>query len=96
MSSVKNTESSKSTESLIWALLHTVPDPDIPVISIVDLGIVRNVEWKNEKAIITITPSYSGCPAMSVFVDDIRQVLNGAGFQSEIKPYYHPHGLQNG
>ena len=90
MSSVKNTESSKSTESLIWALLHTVPDPDIPVISIVDLGIVRNVEWKNEIAIITITPSYSGCPAMSVFVDDIRQVLNGAGFQSEIKTVLSP------
>ena len=90
MSSVKNTESSNATESLIWALLHTVPDPDIPVISIIDLGIVRNVEWKNEKAIITITPSYSGCPAMSVFTEDIKQVLNGAGFQSEIKTVLSP------
>ncbi len=65
-----------TTKEKVWNLLNLIPDPDIPVISIVELGLVRDVEIIDEnKAIITITPSYSGCPAMNVFKDDIRETL---------------------
>ena len=66
----------------IWSWLHEVPDPEIPVISIVDLGIVRDVRWHNDQLIVSVTPTYSGCPATAVIADDIRSAL-------------HSHGLHN-
>jgi len=70
-----NTEAHLTKET-IWNLLNEIPDPDIPVISITELGIVRDVElFPNDKVIVTITPSYSGCPAMQVFKEDIKSVL---------------------
>lgn len=75
----------------VWELLNTIPDPDIPVISIVELGIVRKVDIVSQKVIVTITPSYSGCPAMNVFTDDIRHVLAANGFEDiEIKTILSP------
>ena len=59
----------------IWDLLNTVPDPEIPVISVVELGVVRNVEKRGKFFIISITPTYSGCPAVKTFTDDIKQCL---------------------
>ncbi|MEG1327299.1 MAG: iron-sulfur cluster assembly protein, partial [Janthinobacterium sp.] len=51
----------------VWAWLGDVPDPEIPVISVVDLGIVRAVDVvSSEECVVTITPTYSGCPAMQV------------------------------
>ncbi|CAG9170473.1 Putative 1,2-phenylacetyl-CoA epoxidase, subunit D [Cupriavidus laharis] len=63
----------------VWAWLEQVPDPEIPVISVVDLGIVRDVAWVDETCVITITPTYSGCPAMTVIRDDIERVLAAQG-----------------
>jgi ring-1,2-phenylacetyl-CoA epoxidase subunit PaaD len=63
------------TEEKIWELLEQISDPEIPVLTIIDLGVVRTVEFENEKAIITITPTYSGCPAMQVIEDDIKALL---------------------
>ena len=62
------------TES-IWELLKTIPDPEIPAVSIVDLGIVRNVEFDNNKLNITITPTYSGCPAFFFMKEEIIRHL---------------------
>ena len=59
-----------TTES-IWELLKTIPDPEIPAVSIVDLGIVRNVEFDDDQFNITITPTYSGCPAFSFMKEEI-------------------------
>ena len=59
----------------IWELLNTVPDPEIPVISVGELGVIRNVELKNNFFIISITPTYSGCPAVKAFTDDIKSCL---------------------
>lgn len=57
----------------VWALLETVKDPEVPVLSIVDLGIVRDVQVSaNNSIAIIITPTYSGCPAMDVISMDIR------------------------
>lgn len=63
-----------------WAALEAVPDPEIPVVSIRDLGILRDVIPAADCALeIVITPTYSGCPAMSQIAEDIGQALDGAG-----------------
>ena len=54
----------------LWELLNTVPDPEIPVISVVELGVIRDVTFSNNNYIISITPTYSGCPAVKAFQDD--------------------------
>ena len=63
----------------IWELLKTIPDPEIPANSIVDLGIVRNVHFEETTLYITITPTYSGCPAMSFMRDEITRHLELQG-----------------
>jgi ring-1,2-phenylacetyl-CoA epoxidase subunit PaaD len=63
----------------VWSWLADVADPEIPVISIVDLGIVRGVEWGEESLTVTITPTYSGCPATEVIAESIRAALAGRG-----------------
>jgi len=65
----------------IFTVLESVLDPEVPAISIVDLGIVRAAEFKNGTAIVTITPTYSGCPAMHVIVENIKEALHAAGFE---------------
>lgn len=62
----------------IWTWLGEVPDPEIPVVSVVDLGIVRNVTWSDEDGdlcLVTVTPTYSGCPATEVIGRQIREAL---------------------
>jgi ring-1,2-phenylacetyl-CoA epoxidase subunit PaaD len=75
----------------IWELLKTIPDPEIPVITIVDLGILRDVEIKDDKVIVSITPTYSGCPAMNVISNEIISTLKENGIDSvEIKMVFSP------
>lgn len=64
----------------IWDLAATVPDPEIPVISIADLGILRDAELVDGRAEVTITPTYSGCPAMDRITSDVTDVLAEAGY----------------
>ncbi|WP_082219685.1 1,2-phenylacetyl-CoA epoxidase subunit PaaD [Massilia sp. NR 4-1] len=64
----------------IWAWLNEVSDPEIPVISVVDLGIVRDVQVTGSSACtVTITPTYSGCPAMQVIEQAVHAALRGHG-----------------
>ena len=75
----------------IFTLLSEIPDPEIPVISITDLGIIRNINSVDDKLIISITPTYSGCPAMKQIEDDIKIKLKENGFTNvEIKMIYAP------
>lgn len=76
----------------IWKLLEEVPDPEIPVISVVELGVIRDVIIIDEKSVkVVITPTYSGCPAMKVFEQDIITKLHTNGFQNvEIKTILSP------
>lgn len=69
-----NTLASASIEQ-VYAWLQEVPDPEIPVLSVVDLGVVRDVSWDGDACVVVITPTYSGCPAMREITEDIRQVL---------------------
>jgi ring-1,2-phenylacetyl-CoA epoxidase subunit PaaD len=60
----------------IKQILTQVTDPEIPVLSIQDLGVIRNVESDNDEIVVTITPTYSGCPAMEVIEEDIKSILS--------------------
>jgi len=63
----------------IWAALAAIPDPEIPVISLVELGIVREVCWRGDELLVTLTPTYSGCPATEVIAADVAAALANAG-----------------
>jgi ring-1,2-phenylacetyl-CoA epoxidase subunit PaaD len=66
----------------IWVALANVPDPEVPVLSVVDLGIVRSVAWASTdpaELVVRVTPTYSGCPATDVIVAGIRDALAALG-----------------
>ncbi|MBL4888245.1 MAG: phenylacetate-CoA oxygenase subunit PaaJ, partial [Flavobacteriaceae bacterium] len=65
-------------------ILEQVFDPEIPVLSILDLGIVQSAQKINEVVHVKITPTYSGCPAMDVIGDDINIALKNAGYNSKV------------
>ena len=65
----------------IWEWLSQVPDPEIPVISLTDLGIIRDVAWNGDTLVVTVTPTYSGCPATGVINIDIEAALRGHGIE---------------
>ncbi len=62
----------------VWRALGTVVDPEIPVVSVVELGIVRTVRHEGRRFLITVTPTYSGCPATRVIENDIRAAVKAA------------------
>lgn len=64
----------------LWKIASSVNDPEIPVLSIHDLGILRDVELDGDTAVVTITPTYSGCPAMDNIADDLRIAFREAGY----------------
>ncbi len=75
----------------IWEWLETVPDPEIPVISLVDLGIIRGVVWEDDKLVVNVTPTYSGCPATSIINLDIETALRSKGIEKlELKRQLSP------
>lgn len=65
----------------VWDWLSEVPDPEIPVISLTDLGIIRDVAWQGDTLVVTVTPTYSGCPATSIINLDIEQALRERGIE---------------
>ena len=62
-------------DALAWQLLAEVPDPELPRVAVVDLGIARAVEVDGDAVTVTITPTYSGCPAMAEIEADVRAAL---------------------
>jgi ring-1,2-phenylacetyl-CoA epoxidase subunit PaaD len=64
---------------LVWKALSAVTDPEIPVISVVELGIVRSVEWHGDELVVSVTPTYSGCPATEMIAADIERALVATG-----------------
>jgi ring-1,2-phenylacetyl-CoA epoxidase subunit PaaD len=71
--------------------LSGVTDPEIPVLTVEDLGIIRDVQVDGTSVTVTITPTYSGCPAMDVIASDVESALLAAGFVSiEIKTVFSP------
>jgi ring-1,2-phenylacetyl-CoA epoxidase subunit PaaD len=64
----------------IWDVAATVNDPEVPVLSIADLGILRDARAEGERAVVVITPTYSGCPAMGTITADVTRALNAHGW----------------
>jgi len=77
---ITSSQAAKKTKKKLWEILTTVTDPEIPVLSIIDLGIVQEVYVENENVEVTITPTYSGCPAMDFIEINIRKTLLENGF----------------
>jgi len=67
-------------EKRIWSILETVTDPEIPVLTITDLGILREVKTNGEQIEVVITPTYTGCPAMDMITMNIKLVLIEHGY----------------
>lgn len=63
-----------------WRIAATVTDPEVPVLTIEDLGVLRRVDVDGSRVIVTLTPTYSGCPALDTMRVDVEQALRGAGF----------------
>jgi ring-1,2-phenylacetyl-CoA epoxidase subunit PaaD len=79
------------TEQRVWEILNEIPDPEIPVISIVELGAVQGVSVKDEIVEVRLMPTYSGCPAIKTFTDDIiKTLLNHGAVQPIVKLVYAP------
>ncbi|GAB2724313.1 1,2-phenylacetyl-CoA epoxidase subunit PaaD [Halomonas garicola] len=69
------------SEEAIWALLDNVKDPEVPAISVVELGIVRRLSWDGKHLSVDITPTYSGCPATELIEELIVEALRAAGIR---------------
>jgi len=69
------------TSEEIWKLLELVEDPEVPVLDVVNMGVARDVEIQGQKVIVTITPTYSGCPAMDVIGHNVKKVLSQHGVE---------------
>lgn len=75
----------------IFSLLSQINDPEVPAINIVELGVVREVNWENELLVVSVTPTYSGCPAMKMIEEEIQNKLHANGFENfKIKTVFFP------
>ena len=72
----------KPSIDMIWQWLEQIPDPEIPAISVVDLGIIRHLAWLGDALELHITPTYSGCPATAVIALDIETALQKRGIDA--------------
>jgi len=87
----KNIDEIETEKKNIIQILETVCDPEVPVLSVVDMGIIRNIDFIDNDLQITITPTYTGCPAMDVIRMNIRLALAEHGYKNfELKTILSP------
>ncbi|MEX1079387.1 MAG: 1,2-phenylacetyl-CoA epoxidase subunit PaaD [Homoserinimonas sp.] len=82
---LERTARPKPTDSAarrVWEIAATVQDPEVPVLTIEDLGVLRSTELVDGVAEVTVTPTYSGCPAMDAIRDDVISALRAAGYEN--------------
>ncbi len=70
------------TKDPIWDIIGRVQDPEVPVLTVLDLGIVREVEREGDQIKVTITPTYTGCPAMDMIGANIKRELRAEGYEN--------------
>lgn len=91
MNSEREPQVPDPTDRGAWAALESVMDPEVPVLSVVELGIVREVVVEGDDVAVTVTPTYSGCPAMHTIEAEITAALQAAGFRGvTLKTVYSP------
>jgi len=79
-----NATLSRDAVQRAWAVLESVPDPEIPVVSIRELGILREIHERDGRLEVVITPTYSGCPAMGQIEDDVNAALAAGGLEATV------------
>src|SRR5690606_23375053 len=88
--STTNGATANSREAAVWEALRAVPDPEIPVIDIVELGIVRSVVVDDDGVAVTLTPTFAACPAMRDIVDDVASAIERLGEDVRVTTTLHP------
>lgn len=78
------------TQAAAWAAASAVPDPEVPCVTVADLGILRDVRIEDSVAIASVTPTYSGCPATVAIELEIEAALRDAGFDAKIERVLSP------
>ncbi len=73
------------TEAAVWTALAEIPDPEIPIISVVDLGVVRDVAVEGERVRVDFTPTFLGCPALDAMRDAMAEKVRGLGADPDIR-----------
>ena len=73
------------TAEQVWAAFDQIPDPEIPIISLVDLGVIRSVDVSNGRVRIEFTPTFLGCPALEVMRDAMAERIRALGAEPEIR-----------
>ena len=84
LTSVRTEQRRSALEAELWRLLENVPDPEIPALSIVNLGIVRYVRTEGGRVRVGLTPTYSGCPATEVIQRSVQHALEDAGHEDAV------------
>ena len=69
------------SEDQIWQLLQEVKDPEVPAVSVVELGVVRKLSWQDQQLMVDVTPTYSGCPATDLIEELIAAALMQGGIR---------------
>ena len=81
----RDTTTIDERERAVWSVLGSVMDPEIPVLSVADLGIVRYAHWTDDGRLhVGLTPTYSGCPATDVIRRTVREALDEAGYRDAV------------
>lgn len=79
------------TAERIWQILDEVKDPEIPVVSVVEMGLIRSIGWAGGRLVITMSPTFAGCPALQVMQSEICERLRQAGQEAvEVRLTYSP------
>jgi ring-1,2-phenylacetyl-CoA epoxidase subunit PaaD len=78
------------TQEMVFDALAGVADPEIPAVSVLDLGIVENVEVSGDNVTVTCLPTFVGCPALDAIREDIETAVRGIGAEPEVKFVYNP------
>jgi ring-1,2-phenylacetyl-CoA epoxidase subunit PaaD len=74
-----------TSSTTCWRVASSVTDPEMPMLTLEDLGVLRSVDVEGARVVVTITPTYSGCPATAAMRDDLVRVLSGEGYDAEVR-----------
>jgi ring-1,2-phenylacetyl-CoA epoxidase subunit PaaD len=73
------------TADAVWAAFEQIPDPEIPVVSLVDLGVIRSVDVRDGRVHVEFTPTFLGCPALDVMKRSLEETVRGLGAEPDVE-----------